>query len=116
MELLLCYAIPQGDVNGLAHRLLERFGSLAGVLDALPEALEQLRRRFAETRSIPHEIGVFLGYPLGDVLGFIANRGRNSVRTGYWQVYCDEAQAAEKFARYRKCHEVYSRLFSAGTA
>ena len=85
------------------------YGSLA-----LPDALEQLRRRFAETRSIPHEIGVFLGYPLGDVLGFIANRGRNSVRTGYWQVYCDEAQAAEKFARYRKCHEVYSRLFSAG--
>lgn len=42
LELLLCYAIPQGDVNGLAHRLLERFGSLAGVLDALPEALEQV--------------------------------------------------------------------------
>lgn len=39
------------------------YGSLA-----LPDALEQLRRRFAETRSIPHEIGVFLGYPLGDVL------------------------------------------------
>ena len=42
LELLLCYAIPQGDVNGLAHRLLDRFGSLAGVLDARPEALEQV--------------------------------------------------------------------------
>ena len=42
LELLLCYAIPQGDVNGLAHRLLNRFGSLAGVLDARPEALEQV--------------------------------------------------------------------------
>ena len=41
LELLLCYAIPQGDVNALAHDLLERFGSLAGVLDALPEALMQ---------------------------------------------------------------------------
>ena len=39
---LLCYAIPQGDVNGLSHRLLDRFGSLAGVLDARPEALEQV--------------------------------------------------------------------------
>ena len=37
LELLLCYAIPQGDVNALAHRLLDRFGSLAGVLDARPE-------------------------------------------------------------------------------
>ena len=42
LELLLCYAIPQGDVNGLAHRLLDRFGSLAGVLDARPEALKQI--------------------------------------------------------------------------
>ena len=34
LELLLFYAIPQGDVNGLAHALMERFGSLSGVLDA----------------------------------------------------------------------------------
>ena len=30
---------PQGDVNGLAHELVERFGSLAGVLDAAEEEL-----------------------------------------------------------------------------
>ncbi len=34
VELLLYYAIPQKDVNDLSHRLIERFGSLAGVLDA----------------------------------------------------------------------------------
>lgn len=34
LELLLFYSIPQGDVNGLAHDLLTRFGSLAAVLDA----------------------------------------------------------------------------------
>lgn len=39
LELLLCYAIPQGDVNGLAHELVERFGSLAGALDAPVEEL-----------------------------------------------------------------------------
>ena len=27
LELLLCYAIPQGDVNGLAHELVERWES-----------------------------------------------------------------------------------------
>ena len=42
LELLLCYAIPQRDVNALAHRLLDRFGSLSGVLDALPETLTQV--------------------------------------------------------------------------
>ncbi len=34
LELLLFYALPQGDVNPLAHELIERFGSLSGVLDA----------------------------------------------------------------------------------
>lgn len=42
LELLLTYAIPRVDVNGHAHRLIERFGSLAGVLDALPEEIEQV--------------------------------------------------------------------------
>ena len=39
LELLLFYAIPQGDVNGLAHRLIERFGSYSAVIDAPYEQL-----------------------------------------------------------------------------
>ena len=42
LELLLFYAIPQGDVNPLAHRLLEHFGSLQRVLLAPPEQLVQV--------------------------------------------------------------------------
>lgn len=34
LELLLMYAIPQRDVNPLAHALVAHFGSLASVLDA----------------------------------------------------------------------------------
>ncbi len=39
LELLLTYAIPRVDVNARAHALIDRFGSVAGVLDALPEEL-----------------------------------------------------------------------------
>ncbi len=39
LELLLFYAIPQKDTNGLAHSLINRFGSLSAVLDATPEEL-----------------------------------------------------------------------------
>lgn len=39
LELLLTYAIPRVDVNATAHYLIERFGSVAGALDALPEEL-----------------------------------------------------------------------------
>lgn len=42
LELLLFYAIPRGDVNVLAHELIDRFGSLAGVLDASPEELAKV--------------------------------------------------------------------------
>ena len=42
LELLLFYAIPRGDVNPLAHALMERFGSLSGVLSAPVELLTQV--------------------------------------------------------------------------
>ena len=42
LELLLFYAIPQGDVNALAHELIERFGSLSGVLDASADELKKV--------------------------------------------------------------------------
>lgn len=43
LELLLCFAIPQGDVNPLAHRLMDTFGSLSGVFNATPEQLMQVK-------------------------------------------------------------------------
>ena len=42
LELLLFYCIPRADTNPLAHRLLDHFGSLTGVLEASPEELEKI--------------------------------------------------------------------------
>ena len=42
LELALFYAIPRQDTNETAHRLLKRFRSLQGVLQASPEELEQV--------------------------------------------------------------------------
>ena len=39
LEVLLYYAIPRRDTNELAHRLMEQFGSLQGVLSASPQEL-----------------------------------------------------------------------------
>jgi DNA repair protein RadC len=41
LELLLTYAIPRIDVKPIAKRLMERFGSLSGVLDATPQEIEE---------------------------------------------------------------------------
>lgn len=42
LELMLFYAIPQKNVNPLAHALIDRFGSLYGVLAASPKQLMQV--------------------------------------------------------------------------
>ena len=42
LELFLFFAIPRQDTNALAHRLLDRFGSLAAVLEAPVEQLREV--------------------------------------------------------------------------
>ena len=42
LELLLYYVIPRRDTNPIAHALLERFGSLAQVMEAQPEELAKV--------------------------------------------------------------------------
>ena len=39
LEMLLFYANSRSDTNPIAHRLLDTFGSLKGVLEARPEML-----------------------------------------------------------------------------
>ena len=57
LELLLFYAIPRKDLNPLAHALIDRFGSLAGVFHATPEQLMEVegvgRRTALFIRLIP---------------------------------------------------------------
>lgn len=43
VEYLLTFTIPRGDVNPVAHALVEHFGSLSGVLDATKEELLQVK-------------------------------------------------------------------------
>ena len=76
--------------------------------------LDHLCARLRQGGEFPHEIGVFLDYPLADVVGFIRNRGKNSTFTGYWKSYQDPEQAQAQYARLRKCTEVYLRCYRRG--
>lgn len=69
----------------------------------LRRALAHLRRNFSPPGGFPHEIGVFLGYPLEDVRGFIAGGGEGCKLCGYWKVYGDVERARQSFARYDRC-------------
>lgn len=78
------------------------------------ELLGQLSDRLRTEPEFPHEIGVFLGYPLRDVVGFIENRGRNFTCCGLWKSYSDPAEIQKCFDCYRRCVARYLRLFEQG--
>lgn len=61
---------------------------------------ERLSYYYEQSRDFPHETGVFLGYPLEDVRGFIRHRGKGCSCTGYWKVYSDVEGAKRMFRVY----------------
>ncbi|ADY55849.1 hypothetical protein Sgly_1549 [Syntrophobotulus glycolicus DSM 8271] len=64
----------------------------------LEDILQRLKKRFQE--KFPHEIGIFLGYPLEDVKGFIEYQGTSFLLCGYWKVYHNPEQALKVFRKY----------------
>ena len=78
------------------------------------QCLALLKKRFEASEDFPHEIGIFLDYPLGDVIGFIQNGGQNYKCSGCWKVYCNECEALKMFQKYHKCREVYRNLWAKG--
>ena len=64
------------------------------------ELLFHLRGRFTDPTEFPHEIGLFLGYPLEDVEGFCRKKGADCKLSGYWKVYGDVETARKRFAAY----------------
>lgn len=73
-----------------------------------------LKRRLCETADFPHEIGIFLGYPLEDVKGFIENGGKNCIGCGMWKVYCNVCEKQKLFDKYKRCTQVYMQVFGEG--
>lgn len=76
--------------------------------------LAHLSARLCTETDFPHEIGVFLGYPLEDVIGFVRHKGKNYTCKGYWKAYGDPEAARARFASYRKCTDVYLRCYRRG--
>lgn len=91
--------------------LLEKYGYRSCEIDF---CLKYLKCRLLNCSCFPHEIGVFLGYPLEDVKGFIENGGKNCESCGAWKVYCNREEKDKLFRKYDKCRDVYLRVFYEG--
>ena len=84
-------------------------------LSSVASALISLRRRFLSD-EFPHEVGIFLDYPVEDVKGFIENNGENYLISGMWKVYSDAESASRTFSKYSICSRTYKTCYEKGTS
>ena len=73
-----------------------------------------LARMMREKEAFPHEVGLFLGYPPEDVLGFMKSSREGVKCVGCWKVYGDEARARAAFWRFQRCREVFEENVQRG--
>lgn len=55
---------------------------------------------YKKQQEFPHELGVFLEYPLIDIKEFMRQDGKNYKLCGYWKVYDEEERANQIFMSY----------------
>lgn len=84
----------------------------------LRDLLASFAARYTAYRNkqagFPHEMGLFLGYPVEDVVGFVENKGKNYLYAGYWKVYRNKKQKQQLFRKYDRAKEALIRLLAQG--
>lgn len=93
------------------RRFLMKFGySPCGSIE---DDIARLRTRLTDG-TFPHEIGVFLGYPLYDIYCFIKHRDQGCRLCGEWRVYHDADYAQKLFDRYKNCRNALKKRVDSG--
>ena len=97
IELLLYYSIPRHNVNALAHQLIERFGSVKGVLEASYDdlfsiagvghsvalSLNAFGRAVWAYRQVPREVSPVI-LTRKDAIDYAASLFKNDIRPQTW--------------------------------
>ena len=96
---------------------LKRFGYLS--CKTIEDYLEALKTRFCapdasasggNNSSFPHEIGLFLGYPLKDVKGFIEKGSLPLIKIGNWQVFGSPEESMQLMQIHKKAEDVFLKF------
>ncbi len=96
LELLLCYGRARGDVNPMAHALLDAFGSLKGVLEATPQQLMTVPGVGEEVATL-----ISLCVPLFRRYTLCLNEERRLIRsTEEARQYCTALLAGQRQERF----------------
>jgi hypothetical protein len=79
---------------------------------SIDECLQHLKERYVEL--CPHEMGVFLGYPIEDVVEFIEFPHKKALMFGYWKVYYNLEKAINTFNKYDEMKSKVIKLIGKG--
>lgn len=60
--------------------------------------------------AIPHEIGVFLGYPLKDIIGFIGHPSLKLTKVNGWRVYGDPRLSDKRLNEFLEAKSKIKKL------
>lgn len=89
---------------------LKRFGYNENM--DIKQCLILLGKRFQG--MCPHEIGIFLGYPLDDVVSFVDCPNEKCKMVGYWKVYHNIEKAEIIFNKYNEIKATIIKLMIKG--
>lgn len=70
----------------------------------MDDYLRELRTRFeqaSEPKQFPHEVGIFIGYPLKDVIGFVKHLPATPLHNGTWRVYGNVLESVRRMRLFK---------------
>ncbi len=97
------------DVRQLFQKLGYKDFSLEYVL---PRFRKRYEAHMNGEQQFPHEMGLLLGYPIEDVVGFMEHSGKEYLYSGYWKVYENVPAKKQIFLHYDEARETLIRLLA----
>lgn len=114
MPLVYLYRV-EALARDLADPEVQAFLTPLGYADfSYKAALSHLAKRLHDYEGFPHEIGLFLSYPLDDVKSFVQFGSKCAKFSGHWCVFHNEEQARRCFQAYDDSRSVCLARYRAG--
>lgn len=82
--------------------------------EMLVEFQKRYKKNIGTPEQFPHEMGIILGYPVEDVIGFTKNKGKDFLYSGYWKVYEDMNAKVELFKRFENAMNEQIKMMASG--
>lgn len=100
---------PQKLEKTLSDKKNSIFLSKMGYHHSFDKNLNKLLLKIS-SGTIPDEIGIFLGYPLKDVLGFMGHISIPYVKTQSWRVYGNPKPSDKLYTNFQKSKQKMTNL------